>query len=84
MAVSRNDGLLPLHLHAVYRILREMRIEQQEMGGVFSYADFKKRIAQTEMTPPSLGRSPSVSRLWRALCQTHKRERLIHDERVAM
>lgn len=61
MAVNRDDGPMPLYLHAVYRILREMRVEQQEMGTAFSYTNFKKRIAQTEMTPAQL--SPLTQRL---------------------
>ncbi|KFX96672.1 hypothetical protein V490_03203 [Pseudogymnoascus sp. VKM F-3557] len=61
MAVSRGDGPMPLYLHAVYRILREMRIADQEMGTGFSYAKFKDRIADTEMTPAQL--SPLTQRL---------------------
>lgn len=61
MAVSRGDGPMPLYLHAVYRILREMRIEQQEMGTGFSYATFKDRVSRTEMTPAQL--SPLAQRL---------------------
>ncbi|KFY26164.1 hypothetical protein V491_01432 [Pseudogymnoascus sp. VKM F-3775] len=61
MAVSRDGGPMPLYLHAVYRILREMRIEQQEIGTAFSYANFKERVALTEMTPAQL--SPLTQRL---------------------
>lgn len=61
MAVSRGDGPMPLYLHAVNRILREMRIEQQEMGTGFSYAIFKDRIDETEMSPAQL--SPLAQRL---------------------
>lgn len=61
MAVSRDGGPMPLYLHSVYRILREMRIEQQEKGTAFSYANFKERVAQTEMTPAQL--SPLTQRL---------------------
>ncbi|KFZ17385.1 hypothetical protein V501_01751 [Pseudogymnoascus sp. VKM F-4519 (FW-2642)] len=61
MAVSRGDGPMPLYLHAVYRILREMRMEQQEMGTGFSYATFKDRVSRTEMTPAQL--SPLAQRL---------------------
>lgn len=61
MAVSRGDGPMPLYLHAVYRILREMRIADQEKGTGFSYATFKDRIAGTEMTPAQL--SPLTQRL---------------------
>ena len=49
------------HLHAVYHILREMSIEQQETRSAFRYAAFKARIAQTEMTPAQLG--PLTQRL---------------------
>ena len=61
MAVNRDGGPMPLYLHAVYRILREMRIEQQEMGTAFRYANFKERVSQTEMTPAQL--SPLTQRL---------------------
>ncbi|KFY68290.1 hypothetical protein V496_01210 [Pseudogymnoascus sp. VKM F-4515 (FW-2607)] len=61
MAVSRGDGPMPLYIHAVNRILREMRIEQQEMGTGFSYAIFKDRIDGTEMSPAQL--SPLAQRL---------------------
>lgn len=54
MAVSRDDGPMPLYLHAVYRVLREMRIEQQETGSAFSYANSKARTTQTEMTAAQL------------------------------
>jgi hypothetical protein len=61
MAVSHDDGPMPLYMHAVYRILREMRIEQQETGVSFSYANFKSRVAETAMTPAQL--SPLTQRL---------------------
>lgn len=61
MAVNRDGGPMPLYLHAVYRILREMRIEQQEKGIAFRYANFKERVAQAEMTPAQL--SPLTQRL---------------------
>lgn len=61
MAVSHDDGPMPLYLHAVYRILREMRIEQQETGSSFSYVNFKSRVEQTAMTPAQLG--PLTQRL---------------------
>lgn len=52
---------MPLYLHAVNRILREMRIEQQEMGTGFSYATFRNRVDGTEMSPAQL--SPLAQRL---------------------
>jgi len=55
MAVSQDDGPMPLYLHTVYRILREMRIEQQEAGTAFDYQDFKLRLMDTAMTPTQLG-----------------------------
>jgi hypothetical protein len=61
MAVSNGDGPMPLYLHAVYRILREMRLEQQETGTAFSYTRFKERVALTAMTPAQLG--PLTQRL---------------------
>lgn len=61
MAVTRGDGPMPLYLHAVNRILREMRIGQQELGTGFSYATFKNRVDNTEMTPAQL--SPLTQRL---------------------
>jgi hypothetical protein len=32
MAVSQDDGPVPLYLHTVCRILRNMRVRQQEAG----------------------------------------------------
>lgn len=61
MAVDRDGGPMPLYLHAVYRILREMRTEQQDKETAFSYANFKKRVAQTEITPAQP--SPLTQRL---------------------
>jgi hypothetical protein len=55
MAVSHEDGPMPLYLHTVYRVLREMRVAQQEMGGTFNYAEFKRKILSTELTPAQLG-----------------------------
>ena len=55
MAVSHDDGPMPLYMHAVYRILREMRTEQQESNTSFSYSKFKTLLAETTMTPGQLG-----------------------------
>ncbi|KAK1976874.1 hypothetical protein LZ30DRAFT_753201 [Colletotrichum cereale] len=49
MAVG--DGSMPLYLHVVTRILRDMRLEQQSKGSTFSYLSFKKKLAQTDLTP---------------------------------
>jgi hypothetical protein len=61
MAVSHDDGPMLLYLQAVYRILREMRIEQHGTGTAFSYTNFKERVAGTAMTPAQL--SPLAQRL---------------------
>ena len=55
MAVSQNDGPMPLYLHTLYRILREMRIEQQEDGTAFDYQSFLSRLMDTTMSPAQLG-----------------------------
>lgn len=55
MAVKQDDGPMPLYLHTIYRILREMRIEQQNSGGSFDYSLFKQNVADTAMTPAQLG-----------------------------
>lgn len=55
MAVHQDDGPMPLYLHAVSRILREMRLEQQATGGSFEYDKFKEKLEECEMTPMQLG-----------------------------
>lgn len=54
MAVGQTNGPLPLYMHTVQRILREMRIVQQNMGTRFDYAEFKMRILDSELTPGQL------------------------------
>ncbi|KAM0249659.1 hypothetical protein ACHAQJ_008956 [Trichoderma viride] len=45
MAVSSiQGGGVPLYLHVVQRILRDLRIEQQESNTTFNYREFKKRL----------------------------------------
>ncbi|CAG8983569.1 hypothetical protein HYALB_00009889 [Hymenoscyphus albidus] len=61
MAVKQDDGPMPLYLHAIHRILREMRMEQQESGSSFDYGDFRRKVALTPMTPAQL--SPLQQRL---------------------
>jgi hypothetical protein len=51
MAVSQDEGSMPLYMHTVKRILREMRILQQQLGGTFNYNDFKQRIMDSCLTP---------------------------------
>lgn len=55
MAVSSNDGPQPLYIQTIYRILRDMRMKQQESGGRFSYALFKKHIDSARLTPFQMG-----------------------------
>jgi hypothetical protein len=54
MAVSQDDGPMPLYLHTVNRILRDMRIAQQSTGGTFSYAEFKRQVMETPLTAMQL------------------------------
>ncbi|WQF90333.1 Putative BAH domain, P-loop containing nucleoside triphosphate hydrolase [Colletotrichum destructivum] len=48
MAVK--EGGVPLYLHVVNRILREMRLEQQEKGQRFNYSSFKEKLEQADLT----------------------------------
>lgn len=55
MAVSVDDGPVPLYLHTIYRILREMRILQQETGGPFNYRSFREQVMDAGLSPAQLG-----------------------------
>lgn len=44
MAVSTEDGPMPLYLHSINRILRELRLEQQKKQTQFNYNDFKRKV----------------------------------------
>jgi hypothetical protein len=44
MAVSSIQGGMPLYLHVVMRILRQLRIEQQATHTVFNYGKFKRAL----------------------------------------
>jgi len=50
MGVNTKEGM-PLYLHAISRILREMRIQQQAVGGSFDYAKFKNEVEVSGMSP---------------------------------
>lgn len=56
MAVNPENGPMPLYLHAINRILREMRIQQQADGinAHFKYALFKQKLDAENMTPAQL------------------------------
>ncbi|KAK3354468.1 hypothetical protein B0H65DRAFT_13936 [Neurospora tetraspora] len=53
MAVS-SGASMPLYLHVVNRVLRDLRIEQQEKGGSFDYAAFKRNMFAQELTDQQL------------------------------
>lgn len=53
MAVNTEDRM-PLYLHAVNRILRDLRMIQQATDGTFNYADFKREVMAADMTPAQL------------------------------
>ncbi|KAM0279718.1 hypothetical protein ACHAQH_004409 [Verticillium albo-atrum] len=48
MAVG--EGSMPLYMHIVNRILRDLRIEQQKTGQRFDHARFKDELMRTELT----------------------------------
>ncbi|RGP69695.1 p-loop containing nucleoside triphosphate hydrolase [Fusarium sporotrichioides] len=51
MAISSiKGGGLPLYLHIVSRILRDMRIKQQRTGATFDYAAFKAQVEQQDLS----------------------------------
>jgi hypothetical protein len=54
MAVGQDDGPMPLYMHIVKRILREMRIAQQENETGFDYQRFKRRLMTSNLTPSQL------------------------------
>ncbi|RDA83639.1 hypothetical protein CP532_4663 [Ophiocordyceps camponoti-leonardi (nom. inval.)] len=55
MAVSSvQGGGMPLYLHVITRILRDLRIEQQQTGGSFNYAKFRSAIANEDLTPAQM------------------------------
>ena len=55
MAVSTTDGPVPLYLQTIRKILREMRIAQQETGQRFKYSEFKEKILGESLTGQQLG-----------------------------
>ncbi|CZS99912.1 uncharacterized protein RAG0_08179 [Rhynchosporium agropyri] len=61
MAVNTEDGRMPLYLHEITRILRDMRVLQQQIGGSFNYAEFKRQIELSPMTPAQ--KAPLTQRL---------------------
>ncbi|KAL6910252.1 hypothetical protein GGI43DRAFT_5236 [Trichoderma evansii] len=55
MAVSSVQGGMPLYLHVVQRILKDLRIEQQESNTTFNYRKFKKRLMNEDLAAGQLG-----------------------------
>ncbi|OGM44506.1 hypothetical protein ABOM_006771 [Aspergillus bombycis] len=55
MAIGQKDGQIPLYIHTVKRILRELRIVQQEAGTPFNYQEFKQRVLSSKLTRDQLG-----------------------------
>lgn len=55
MAVNQEDGTVPLYIHVAYRVLREMRMLQQQTGERFKYELFKAKLLSSELTPAQLG-----------------------------
>jgi hypothetical protein len=54
MAVSSVQGSLPLYLHVVIRILRDLRVSQQQSGTGFNYAKFKMDLDAQTLTDAQL------------------------------
>ncbi|EFX05687.1 hypothetical protein CMQ_3756 [Grosmannia clavigera kw1407] len=52
---------MPLYMHVVDRVLRELKIEQDEQNLPFNYEKFKRRIFQSELT--SMQTNPLKQRL---------------------
>ncbi|KAH7360826.1 hypothetical protein BKA65DRAFT_523720 [Rhexocercosporidium sp. MPI-PUGE-AT-0058] len=61
MAVNTEDGRMPLYLHEITRILRDMRVMQQQTSGSFNYAEFKRQVSLSPMT--SAQQAPLTQRL---------------------
>lgn len=49
MAVRKGETM-PLYMHVVNRILRELRLRQQQTGGSFDYRAFKAMLATEDLT----------------------------------
>ncbi|KAE8548237.1 hypothetical protein EYB25_010031 [Talaromyces marneffei] len=54
MAVGQEKGPIPLYMHTVQRILREMRLLQQETDSGFDYYMFKKKLLGADLLPSQL------------------------------
>ncbi|PWI64975.1 hypothetical protein PCL_08334 [Purpureocillium lilacinum] len=54
-AGSVQGGSMPLYLHVVTRILRQLRITQQQHTSKFNYLAFKKALEAEDLTPGQRG-----------------------------
>ena len=54
MAIKPEEGSVPLYIHTVIRILREMRMSQQTIGTRFDYKTFKSEILAADLTSAQL------------------------------
>ncbi|KAH6666530.1 hypothetical protein F5X68DRAFT_177017 [Plectosphaerella plurivora] len=59
MAVGETN--VPLYMRVVGRVLRELRLEQQETGGYFNYQKFKSKMDHEDLT--DMQRAPLNQRL---------------------
>jgi hypothetical protein len=50
MAISSVNGAMPLYLHVVVRILRDLRIHQQNTKTTFDYGMFKRLLDDESLT----------------------------------
>lgn len=48
------DGAMPLYLYVIQRILRELRIRQQESGTSFDFSEFERMIDAEKLTRDQL------------------------------
>lgn len=60
MAVKEGESM-PLYLHVVNRILRDLRLEQQRTGSRFNYAAFRRMIEEEPLTMAQ--RNPLIQRM---------------------
>lgn len=54
MAIKPEEGSVPLYIHTVIRILREMRMSQQANGTQFDYEAFKSEVLAADLTSAQL------------------------------
>ncbi|UNI20495.1 hypothetical protein JDV02_006575 [Purpureocillium takamizusanense] len=55
MAVSSIHGGMPLYLHVVTRILRQLRVEQQSVSSGFKYSTFRRYLDEEDLNPGQRG-----------------------------